>query len=202
MAQVMSPVLPEAELNDLKAKLLADRLASYYRLRGGFPIPLAGALYWAILAYLGQMMEFSDWAMAALWGSGAIFPVALILAKLFKNNFMKDKSAVLSVLPPTLISMLLFWPMLVVVTKTEPSLFPAVLAIGMSIHWPVIGWSYGRSALFSTHAIIRAVVVAYIFFTFPDKTQTLLPLAVAIIYLLTVGAILFDTRRSQTSLQS
>lgn len=202
MAQIMTHALPEAELNDLKAKLLADRLASYYRLRGGFPIPLAGAIYWAILAYLGQTMAFADWVMVALWGSGAIFPLALILAKLFKNKFMKDKNAVLSVLPPTFISMLLFWPMLVVATKTDPSLFPVILAIGMSIHWPVIGWSYGRSALFSAHAIIRAVVVAYIFFTFPDKAQTLLPLSVAIIYLLTVGTILFDTRRSQTSLQS
>lgn len=181
--------------DELKAALLKERLASYVRLRGGFPIPLAGAIYWLVLGIAGYRLELADWAMFAFISSGAIFPLALLLAKIFKNPFMKDKGVVDSVLVPAFISMLLFWAFIVVAVKEAPQIVPVILAIGMSIHWPVIGWSYGRSALFSAHAIVRALLVVFIWFQFPDAHLTLLPFSVAWVYLLTVGAIFIDTNR-------
>jgi hypothetical protein len=178
---------------DLKTELLADRLAAYKRLRGGFPIPLAGALYWGVLGWLGYRADVGTWSMLAFLGTGAIFPAALVFAKLFRNPFMKDKTATGDVLLPAFISMLLFWPMMIGVVNAAPQLVPLVLAIGMSLHWPVIGWSYGRTALFSAHAIVRAVVALAIWMTLPDARFTLLPFSVSAIYLLTVLAILIDS---------
>ena len=40
-------------MNDLKAQVLADRLASFVRLKGGYSVPLAGAIYWAALGVAG-----------------------------------------------------------------------------------------------------------------------------------------------------
>jgi len=179
----------------LKALLLKERLASYVRLSGGFPIPLAGAIYWAFLGIAGFYLDLANWAMTAFITSGLIFPLALLIAKIFKNPFMKDKSAVDSVLPPAFISMLLFWAILIPTIKIAPELTPLILAIGMSGHWPVIGWSYGRSALFSAHSIIRALAVMWVWFTFPEHSLTLLPFTVALIYLATVFAILIDVKR-------
>jgi len=127
---------------ELKTLLLERRQASYVRLKGGFPIPLAGAVYWLALGIAGYGLDLASWSQLAFYGSGAIFPLALIFAKIFKNNFMKDKGIVDSVLIPTFIGMLLFWPIMIAAVKTEPQLVPLILAIGMSIHWPVIGWSY------------------------------------------------------------
>ena len=132
---------------DLKAEMLRRRRANYVRLNGGFPIPLAGALYWLTLGIAGYALDLAIWSQLAFYASGAIFPLALLLAKLFKNNFMKDKGIVDSVLIPTFIGMLLFWPIMIAAVKTEPQLIPLILAIGMSIHWPVIGWSYGLSLI-------------------------------------------------------
>ena len=145
-------------IDDLKAAVRADRLASYQRLKGGFPIPLAGAAYWAVLAYVGSTRDAKIWWTVAMWGSGLIFPVALLLSRAFRIDFMRDRTSVSDVLLPTFVSMLLFWPMLAGAIWTAPTLAPLILAIGMSLHWPVIGWSYGRTGLFTAHAVFRAVL--------------------------------------------
>jgi len=177
----------------LRAELKADRLGSYARLRGGFPIPLAGATYWAVLGVAGYSLDLATWAQAAFFGTGAIFPLALLYARVFRNNFMKDKSAVGSVLIPAFISMLLFWAYIAVAAQTAPSMIPLILAVGMSVHWPVIGWAYGRTTIFSAHAIARAIIPTTLWFVYPDARLTLLPFSVAAIYLLTVFVIYIDS---------
>ncbi|MGB9108934.1 MAG: hypothetical protein WCC39_09625 [Telluria sp.] len=176
--------------------LKEERLASYYRLRGGFPVPLAGAVWWAALAYAGYAgLKPQSWMFAAAVSSGLIFPLALFFAKVFRCDFMKDRTAATSVLAPTFISMSLFWPIAISAWWSFPPLFPLVLAIGMSLHWPVIGWTYGRAGLFSGHAIVRAVVCFYIWNWMPKAQLTLLPASVAAIYLVTVIIILIDSAR-------
>lgn len=176
--------------------LTDERRASYYRLRGGFPVPLAGAVWWAGLACAGYAgMKLSLWIFVAAVSSGLIFPMAVLFAKMFRCNFMKDRTAVTSVLVPTFISMLLFWPIAISAWWSFPPLFPLVLGIGMSLHWPVIGWTYDRTALFSAHAIVRAVVCFIIWNWMPEARMTLLPASVAAIYLVTVLAILIDSAR-------
>ena len=179
----------------LRAALLADRLGAYKRLRGGFPIPLAGAVYWGVLAWLGTILTVHSWCMIAFIGSGTIFPMALLFAAIFRNGFMKDKTAAGDVLLPAFISMLLFWPMIIAAFSIAPQLVPLILAIGMSLHWPVIGWSYGRTGLYSAHSIVRAIVCLLIWLYYPEARFTVLPLAVAGVYLVTVLAILIDSGR-------
>ena len=180
-------------MTDLAESLKQERLASYIRLRGGFPIPLAGAVYWGALTALGYFRPDAIWYYAALFGSGAIFPLALLFATLFKNDFMKDRTAVTSVLPPAFIGMLLFWPMAVAALWQAIGLFPLILAIGMSIHWPVIGWSYGRPVIYAAHAVIRALAAFVIWWKLPEARLTLLPASVSVIYLVTVLAIYIDS---------
>ncbi len=186
---------------DLKEALKANRLASYARLRGGFPIPLAGATYWAVLGAAGYFLDLSVWSSVAFFGSGAIFPLALLYARIFRNDFMKDKAAVDSVLLPAFISMLLFWAFIVAAAAEGSSLIPLILAVGMSVHWPVIGWSYGRTAIYSAHAIARAIIPTAIWFYFPDERLTWLPLSVAAIYLITTAIIIADSAAVRRTLR-
>lgn len=182
-------------VGDLKAAHLEARLASYTRLRGGFPIPMAGTLYWLAVAALSQFFEPSEQLFYSFVASGMIFPVALLFAAIFRNNFMKDKGAATSVLLPAFISMLLFWPMVIVaVTENSANTALVILAIGLSLHWPVIGWSYGRTALFSAHSVIRAILVLALYFAFPEQRFLFIPLAVAFVYAMTVIALLIDSR--------
>lgn len=177
----------------LKAELTKTRLKAYMDLRGGFSLPLAGATYWFALGVLGYKFSLETWTPIALFGSGVIFPIGLLYAKMFKNDFMKYKQVVGNVLLPAFIGMLLFWPMLIAAMQTAPELAPLILAIGMSSHWPIVGWMYGRVGIYSAHSILRALVVLGIWVYLPDARITLLPLAVAVIYLMTVVAILMDS---------
>ena len=174
----------------LRRALLAEREASFFRLRGAYPIPLAGATWWAMLGAAGYVLHSrGQWIMLAFVTSGAIFPLAVLYARLFKNNFMRDKTAVMDLLWPGLTSMMLFWPIAISAFWTYPQLVPLVMAVGMSIFWPVVGWMYGHTALFTTHAVVRAVVCFVLWNWVPSSRFTLLPLSVTAIYLVTVGAI-------------
>jgi hypothetical protein len=186
---------------ELKQALLAEREASFFRLRGGFPIALAGATWWAILGVLGYTLRSRNlWIFIAFVTSGTLFPLALLFAKLFKNNFMRDRTSVTGVLFPAFTSMLLFWPMAISAWWTYPPLVPLVLAIGMSIVWPVIGWMYARPEIYTAHAVVRAIVCFVLWNWFPATRFTVLPLAVSLIYLLTVVAIFVASAPKKQSL--
>lgn len=182
-------------MNDLKAQVLADRLASFVRLKGGYSVPLAGAIYWAALGVAGLYVPLDTWIMIAFIASGAIFPLALLLSKLLGNDFMKDKTATGDVLFPAFIAMLMFWPIAFAAYGMAPELVPLILAIGMAQHWPVIGWAYGKTGLYSAHAIVRAVGSLLIWAWVPVGRLTVLPWFVAAVYIVTVIAILVEAKR-------
>jgi hypothetical protein len=179
-------------MNELIERLKQERLATYVRLRGGFPMPLAGMIYWAALGVAGYYLSLEEWLSLAFPASGVIFPLGVLLSWLLRAPFLKDKSVVGGLMLPALVGMLLFWPMVVAATWTAPKLSPLILAIGMSMHWPVVGWMYARTPLFSAHAIVRAIACFYIWLAYPDMITTLLPFAVAAVYGVTTLVILVD----------
>jgi hypothetical protein len=186
---------------DLRLALRAEREAAFFRLRGGYPIPLAGAVWWTFLGVAGYMLHNRGlWILLAFATSGTLFPLALLLAKLFKIDFMRDRTAISDAIFPNLVSMLLFWPMAISAFWSCPQLVPLILSIGMAVQWPIVGWTYGRTALFTTHAIVRAITCFVLWNWFPSTRFTLLPLAVALIYLLTIGATLIaSSARAQAA---
>ncbi len=178
---------------DLTNALLRDRLESFVRLKGGYTFPLAGAIYWGALAYVATLgFPLKTFLTIAFIGSGAIFPLAWGLSQIAGVNFMADKSAAGSIIAPAMLGMLLFWPMAALAYWTAPDLALPILAIGMSMHWPVIGWSYGRTALYTAHAIVRAILVAVIFMLEPGHRLALIPASVTMVYLATVIGIWAD----------
>jgi len=122
--------------------------------------------------------------------SGLIFPLAILIAKIVRNNFLHDRTSVSDAMFPTLVSMVMFWPIAFSAYPTQPAIVPLILAIGMSVGWPVMGWLYGRTALFTTHAIVRAIVVFTLWNWLPSTRFTLLPLSVSAIYLVTIVALI------------
>ena len=125
---------------ELKKLLLADREASFFRLRGGYPIPLAGATWWAILGTMGYFLHSRNlWIFLAFVTSGAIFPLAILFARLFKVDFMHDKTAATDVLLPAFASMLLFWPIAISAYWTYPH--------SCRWYWPSVCQFTGRSSV-------------------------------------------------------
>jgi hypothetical protein len=187
---------------DLQAALRQERLGLYVRLRGGYTFPLAGAIWWAGIAVLGAFVPIKIWALWAFVASGLIFPIAVVLSRLLHVDFMNQKSAIDDAIAPAFIGMLLFWPMAFAAYWTAIEMTPLILAIGMAMHWPIIGWTYGRTAIYATHAIVRTLAAFAIWILFPDHRTTWVPASVAVVYVATVMAILADSRRVASSLSS
>ena len=189
-------------LIELNTSLKTARLQAYAEARGGWPVPLAGALYWAALSWLGTRLDPEDWSVTAAIFSGAIFPVAVALAALFRNPFMKVKVPDQGVVFMAMGAMLLFWPGAIAAMWTYNALAPLLIAIGMCGHWPVFGWSYGRPAPFITHAVVRVVAAFAMWLLLPEDRFTLLPAMVAALYLVTVFALFIDSGQIARKLQT
>jgi hypothetical protein len=182
-------------MDELRAAVRRDQLASFVRLKGGYTFPLAGAIYWIALGVAGSYLPVDRWIFVAFIFSGMIFPLAWSLSRLLGVDFMKDKTATGDVLGPAFAGMLIFYPIAFAAYGSAPQLVPLILAIGMSQHWPVIGWSYGKPFIYSAHAVVRALGSLAIWALLPDGRFTLIPFWVAAIYLATVAAILMAWRR-------
>ncbi|MFZ1990107.1 MAG: hypothetical protein WAW96_10095, partial [Alphaproteobacteria bacterium] len=161
---------------------------------GGLALPVAGAIYWIGLSVVGLYLNDRLWCLLAFASSGLIFPLGLLLQRPTRSSAV-NKTAFGMLLFAALFSMLCFWGVTIPLFYTAREFVPLALGIGMSLHWPVIGWMFGRTLLFSSHAAIRAAAIIALWYLFPQDRFTLIPLAIATIYLLTALAIAIDVGR-------
>jgi Family of unknown function (DUF7010) len=183
---------------DLERALLDERLRFYLRQKGGYTFPLAGAAYWGALSVAGAMLPLQTWILVAFFGSYVIFPLSWALSVAAGINIM-ERTAAGSVVGPAFVGMMIFWPMAVLAFWSAPELVAPIMAIGMAIHWPVIGWTFGRWELFSAHAVARALIVPMLWLSEPDARLVWIPASVAFLYVLTAVCIFVDLREMRAS---
>ncbi len=175
------------ELNLEKSKYIIET-------NGGISLPAAGFIYWLLLGISGYYLEANTWALLGFFTSGLIFPLGLLLSKPLNSNLMV-KGPLSSLVMPAMTSMFLSWPMIIAGYLTDISLVPLFLAIGMSLHWPVIGWVYGSNTCF-IHAISRVAIVTILWFGLPEYRFTVIPVVVSIIYLVTIFGLKNEVKKA------
>ena len=188
---------------DLKAALLRERLTLYVRLRGGYTFPLAGAIWWAAIAVLGYFVPIKSWALLAFIASGLIFPIAVVLSRLLHVNFMAreigggrcDRAGVhrhAALLADGLCRVLDR-------DRADPADSRDRHGHALADHRLDIRTS---GASIPPHAIVRTLAAFAIWLLFPDQRTTWLPASVSIVYLLTVVAILADSKRLAATIRT
>jgi hypothetical protein len=94
---------------------------------------------WLLFGISGYYLNINTWAIIGFFTSGLIFPLGLLLSKPLKSDILA-KSPLSSLILPAMTAMFLRWPMIIAGYLTNVSLVQLILAIGMSLHWPAIGW--------------------------------------------------------------
>jgi hypothetical protein len=177
-------------------QLDAERRALLVTNRAGISLPVAGAIYWLALAICGYLLPQRTWVLVACFGSGAIFPLGLLLSRPLRSPLLESTSPLASIAGLAVLSINLLWPLHLVIAFYDQSLLPLALGIGMALHWPIIGWMYrSRTCLF--HALSRTALVTVIWFLLPAHRLTLLPLTIAVVYAATVAGLLREVERAR-----
>lgn len=174
-------------VHDLKA----ERLDYYARAGGGAALPAAGMIYWGALAAAGTLLEPAQWCMAAFVFSGAIYPLGLLLNRLTGSD-VNARSPFSGLTFAGLLAMMLVWPITIAAFSIDPALVPLSLAVGMTLHWPIVGWMYGKPLIYTSHALIRTGAATAIWFLYPDERYVLIPAAVVGAYALAFVVIVLD----------
>ncbi len=188
----MSPPLDEPVLDE--SLLRAEQRRTFIAARSGISAPAAGAIYWLALGIAGYYLTPKGWCLLAFYTSGLIFPLAIALQKPLRCNLFV-KGTLDSMIFPVLLPVMLCFGFTIPAFFVAPELVPLGLSIGMTMHWPSIGWMYGQTASFSAHAIARVGLAVIIWFAWPDQRFTWIPLSTALVYAATFFYLVYATNR-------
>jgi hypothetical protein len=172
---------------EFKDQLEAEKRNFFIRANGGISLPAAGCIYWLALGIAGFYLKPQTWFIVSAFTSGLIFPLGLLLSKPLKTD-IKVPSPLNGLIAPALISMMMFWPLAIAGASSNVSFITLALAVGMGIHWPVIGWMYGRK-VYLLHGVIRTIGATMLWYIFPEQRFVLIPVFVSLAYLITIFGI-------------
>jgi hypothetical protein len=163
-----------SSLQTLRADFLATSTQS---------MPIAGIVFWLVVAIAGRLLPGQTVAFVVGFGSGAIFPFALLIDKLRGRSFVKSTSAnpVVGMFLQSLVVVVLLWPFVIVaaVLASDPRLVVLGGAILMAIVWVPYGWGADDPTGLQ-HAIVRCVL-SYAAFLFVPKAYTASAIACVVI---------------------
>lgn len=164
----------------------------FHSSRGGASLPVAGGIYWLGLAAAGLFLEPRSWCLVAFFTSGLILPLGMLLQKPFGARLFVP-SPLSSLFGIAMIPIALSFAVTIPAFFIDEQLVPLTLSVGMTVHWPAIGWIYGRTG-FVVHAIVRTALVCAFWFALPESRFIAIPLVVSLVYAATVAWLVMATR--------
>jgi hypothetical protein len=157
----------------------------------GVGMPIAGLLYWLVVAYLVRALPMRS---ALVWSfvlTGPVFPIGYLLTRLLGGDLFA-KSRTLTPIGIQLAALQLFyWPIIVVVFREATAWTPFVLAVLFGSHFLPYGWIYeSRAYPFLTVSLAVVMCVGAIISGGPMYLAV--PLLAAGCYAIAVGLLLTE----------
>jgi hypothetical protein len=163
----------------------------------GYSFPLAGALFMIVAAILGNFLEKDILKMVWLFGMASIFPLGVLLGRLIGFNVMtRNPLGVLGGLVGGLQG--LFLPIWIFAYVHNPEYLPLFIGVLGGAHFLPYCYIYRSKAyLFMTMAtVIVSVLFGYVYV---QSSYITTPIAIAIVYLITVYWIQKENSRETDS---
>lgn len=192
--------MPDAELSSQtgdRAKQPVNSATPYNQLQANFraggttSMPLAGTIYWLVVAAASLYLQPQDVAMVVLIGSGMILPAGFLIDKLRGLDKTKADLTGNPLLPMFLKGtavVVLLWPLVIIAARLakEPNLIVLGGAVLMALVWIPYG-SAADDPVGIQHAVGRtlACYAAYLLAPAP-YTATAISVAVVLSYGYTV----------------
>ncbi|MBS4178573.1 DUF7010 family protein [Lederbergia citrea] len=173
-------------LDELKADLIVEA-------KKGYPFFLSGALYWLVMGILGLIMGVDQQlALVFLLGTGSIFPLAILIGNMLKVNILSKNP--LGVLGGIIGGIQCFYlPVWIVIYMEHYELIPMVIGVLGASHFLPYLWIY-QSKIYLFLTIIMAGISFVFGYIFIDQAFLLVPFSLALLYLITVIGLKFETK--------
>jgi hypothetical protein len=149
------------------AALLELRADFERRSNRSMSMPIAGALVWTVVGCLGLVLPSRTALLVLIFASGAIFPLALVIAKLRREQLLENQNPLAKLMAACVLMVNLLWPLHIMLLIEAPAFVPLSLGIGLGLHWVVYSWIIGHP-LGYVHAIVRSLGLAVAWWLFPS----------------------------------
>ena len=161
------------------------RLAFELETNRSLSMPLAGALVWLVIATSGYLLPERQAIGVMLFGTGLIFPVALLIGKVRRENLTDRLNPLSRLMGMSVLMVNLLWAVHLPLLVGAPRFFPLSLGIGLGIHWIVYSWIV-QHPVGLIHAILRTGLVVTAWSTFPARRMFAVPAVIVIVYLISL----------------
>lgn len=152
-------------------------------------MPIAGAIVWFIVAMLSTQVDERNGSLILLFGSGAIFPIALLVARLRNEGLVTAVNPLAKLMGLSVLMVNLLWAVHVPMFIIVPEFVPLSIGIGLGLHWIVYSWIV-QHPIGTIHAILRTLLVVGCWALFPAQRLLAVGLAIVLVYGFTVWRML------------
>lgn len=177
---------------------VAERTRLSLATRKGAGMPIAGMLYWVVVAYVLSRSTSSGALVLCFVLTGPVFPIGYVITRLMGGDLFA-KSETLTPLGMQLAALQLFyWPVIIVVFKVAPEWVPFTMAVLFGSHFLPYGWMYeSRAYMFLTVSV--AVVLSVGALVTGGPMTTLAPVLTALCYAIAVAMLMREVQLLNTS---
>lgn len=164
-------------------------------------MPIAGAVVWFTVAMLSTQVDERMAVLILLFGSGVIFPIALLIARLRHEALVTAVNPLAKLMGLSILMVNLLWAVHIPLFLSAPEFVPLSLGIGLGMHWIVYSWIV-QHPIGTLHAILRSLLVVSSWTLFPEQRLLAVGLAIVFVYGFSIWRMLIRPLPDQTTNQA
>lgn len=148
-------------------------------------MPLAGTIVWLIVGLLSTQISENISIYVLLFATGAIFPIALLIAKFRNENLVSSSNPFSKLMGLCVLMVNLLWAVHIPLLFKAPELVPLTLGIGLGLHWIVYSWIVSHPVGI-VHAVLRTLLILLAWYLFPEQGIAAISAAVVLVYIISI----------------
>lgn len=160
----------------------------------GYPILLAGSLYFFVLAMLYFYIPLETLHLIWVVGLGLIFPSGILLGKLLKIDIIKKGNSLGTLGGIVAGSQAFYIPVFIMVYQNDPEWLPFTVGLLGASHFLPYYWIYDSKAYLFL-AIATGIFVFISGGSFIESSYFVTPIGISVIYMLTVLLLLKENKK-------
>ena len=148
-------------------------------------MPLAGAIIWAAIAIVATQVSEPTSTLILLFASGAIFPVALVIARFRGENLVSSSNPLAKLIGLSILMVNLLWAIHIPLFIYSPTFVPLSLGVGLGLHWIIYSWIV-QHPVGIIHAVLRTVLILLAWLAFPESRLLVVSIVVVFVYAVSI----------------